>query len=82
MDKVFPYKDEEINCWVYDKIPDKMEAASSPKQLPFGTLILYKATLSSLEGYYIATKVNKTNRESVILKLARKEIFIIKRGVS
>lgn len=82
MDKIFPYKDEELDCWIYNQIPDKMEPATSPKQLLFGTLILYKATFSSIEGYFVATKIDMNNKECVLLKLERGEIYILKRGIS
>jgi len=82
MDKIFPYKDVDLNCWIYDRIPDKMEPATSPKQLLFGTLILFKATFSSIQGYFVATKVYTSNKECVLHKMERGEIFILKRGIS
>lgn len=77
----FPYKDEEINSWIYDSVPDKMEVAISPKQLIIGTTILYKSTFSSLAGYFIATKVNRTNLESALEYLKRGNIYVRKSGV-
>ena len=29
----YPYKDEELKVWIYDSVPDKMELATSEKQL-------------------------------------------------
>lgn len=80
--KTFPYKDEDINRWIYDSIPASMEVAISQKQLANGSIIFYRSTFSSLAGYFIATKVNATNLESVLEYLKQGNIYVKKTGVS
>jgi hypothetical protein len=77
----FPYKDEDIDSWIYDQVPDKMELATSEKQIRINTLILYKSSFSSLAGYFIATKVNMTNMDCVKHYLQRGKVYIKKNGV-
>jgi len=79
---VFPYKDPEINHWVYNHVPESMEAATSAKQLLIGTKILFKAKISSLSGCYIATTVRKDNRDCVLQLLLTGDIYVTKSGVS
>jgi hypothetical protein len=79
--KKFPYKDPDINSWIYDQVPDKMELATSEKQLKIGSLILFKSSFSSLAGYFIATKVNITNIETARHYLRSGRVYIKKSGV-
>lgn len=78
----YPYKDQEINSWVYDSVPDKMEMATSPRQLPIGATILYRSTLGSLQGFYIAARVTAVNRECVHEKLNCGDVYVLKNGGS
>lgn len=77
----YPYKDEEIGRWIYDKVPEKMELAKSEKQIRINTLILFESTFSSLAGYFIATNVNLTNYECVKEYFRRGKVYIKKSGV-
>lgn len=75
----FPYKNELINRWIYDKVPETMEMATSEEQIKIGTMILFKSTLSDTAGYFIATKVNATNFDIVIFNLPLEKVFIKKK---
>lgn len=77
----YPYKDEEIGSWIYDKVPETMELARLENQVRINTLILFESTFSSLAGHFIATKVNLTNYECVQNYLRRGKIYIKKSGV-
>ena len=79
--KKYPYKDEDINAWIYDQVPEKMELAKSAKQLKLGTLILYKSTFSSLEGFFVATTINHTNIECARYYLSTGKVYVKKNGV-
>ena len=78
----FPYKDEEINRWVYDKVPEKMELVTSPLQVKTGSTILFKSSLSSLDGLFIATKITTSNRSCVLSRVSCGDIYVLKSGVS
>ncbi len=76
----FPYKDEDINRWIYDKIPDTMMPAK-PSQIKIGMTILFKAVLPPLTGLFIATKVTLTCFDSAKFAAEQGRVFI-KSGVS
>lgn len=77
----YPYKDPDIGAWIYDKVPAKMELATSEKQIRINTLILFESSFSSLAGYFIATNVTLTNIECVKDYLRRGKVYIKKSGV-
>lgn len=77
----FPYKDTDINRWVYDEVPAKMELAKSENQIKINTLILFESTFSSLAGNFIATRVNFTNIESVRELIRDGRVYVKKIGV-
>ncbi len=79
--KKFPYKDEDTGAWIYDQIPEKMQLATTEKQVRINTLILFESTFSSLQGYFVATKVNHTNIECVRHYLKMGKVYVKKSGV-
>ena len=74
----FPYKDEDINRWIYDIIPPEMSQAS-PSDIKIGVVILYKAEISSLKGLFIATKVSSSCFQEAIESAKRGIVYIKKR---
>lgn len=74
----FPYKDEDINRWIYDQIPAEMVPASV-KDIKIGSVILYQAEISSLKGLYIATKVTSSCFIEAIESTKRGIVYIKKR---
>jgi len=75
------YKDTDINRWVYEKVPAKMELAKSEDQVKINTLILFESSFSSLAGSFIATQVNFTNIECVRDLIRKGRVYVKKSGV-
>lgn len=79
--KNYPYKDEDINRWIYNDVPASMVLAKSESQVKINTLILFESSFSSLSGHFIATKVNFTNVECVRELIREGRVYVKKSGV-
>lgn len=77
----FPYKDEDIQKWIYNQVPEGMIRATSLNELKIGRLILYKSSISTLAGYFIATEITGSNIKAVRECFSHKEIYLKKSGV-
>lgn len=56
MNKQYPYKNEELGFWVYDKLPENMKLATVRDIYP-GRKVLYSAIIGSYTGLYISERV-------------------------
>lgn len=54
----YPYKDEDLGCWVYKALPPGMRKATL-RDLYLGRFVMYAATLPPLEGLWIAEKLSR-----------------------
>lgn len=79
--KKYPYKDDVTGAWIYDSVPDKMELATSEKQLKINTLVLYSPKISSYVGLYIAEKIKASSLEALRQYLKEGRVYVKKIGV-
>ena len=76
----YPYRDSDLKCWIYDKIPEKMIQATQPDQIKVGATILVKAVISSLAGLYIAIKVCYKDIDTIRKIIPDGRVFVKKVG--
>lgn len=75
----YPYKDEQLNRWIYDKIPSEMIKATST-DIKLGASVLFKIELPPLCGLYMFTKITKSSYHAARDKASRGMIYMKKLG--
>lgn len=65
-DREYPYRDPDLGCWIYDRLPEGM-APAAPADLWVGRYVIYRIELPPLQGLWAAEKLT-----AVSIKVARK----------
>lgn len=60
MEKIYPFKDDLLGFWVYDKLPENMRQAT-PADIYPDQMVIYQAEIGSYKGLYITEKIRPSS---------------------